>query len=71
MPTRTKAQLVADRRSRELRRALGIDLRHAREDQGISLRRVAHAAGIDPGHLTRIEAGTVADLRREVAEVWH
>jgi len=60
MPTRTRAQITADRRSRELRRALGTDLRHAREDQGITLRRVADAAGIDPAHLTRIEGGNVA-----------
>src|SRR5918998_6909189 len=60
MAVRTKLQQAADRRSLELRRALGTDLRHAREDQGLGQRRVAQAAGIDPGHLARIETGTVA-----------
>jgi transcriptional regulator with XRE-family HTH domain len=57
MGDRTKLQLEADRRIRTLRRALGTELRQNREDQGHSQRAIAHAAGIDPSHLCRIEAG--------------
>lgn len=59
MGSRTKLQQTADRRSRERRRAIGVELRTAREDQGIAQRRLAEEAGIDPAHLARIEAGTV------------
>ena len=60
MAMRTNLQQRADRRSRELRRAIGHDFRQSREDQGIGQRTLARAAGIDPGHLARIESGTVA-----------
>jgi transcriptional regulator with XRE-family HTH domain len=59
MGQRTNIQLAADRRARETTRAIGAELRRIREDQGISQRAVAAAAGIDPGHLSRIEAGAV------------
>jgi transcriptional regulator with XRE-family HTH domain len=60
MGVRTSLQLRADRRSRDLRRGLGVELRSNREDQGVSQRQLASAAGIDPSHLARIEAGAVA-----------
>ncbi len=59
MGQRTKIQLAADQRTREATRAIGAELRRSREDQGISQRAVAASAGIDPGHLSRIEAGAV------------
>jgi transcriptional regulator with XRE-family HTH domain len=47
----------ARRRHRELRRAIGTDLRTLREDAGVSLTATAQAAGIDRTHLHRIELG--------------
>ena len=59
MGQRTKLQLAADQRTRETTRAIGTDLRRNREDQGIPQRAVATAAGIDRGHLSRIESAAV------------
>ncbi|HEV8488480.1 MAG TPA: helix-turn-helix transcriptional regulator [Candidatus Limnocylindrales bacterium] len=59
MGARTKAQLDADRRTVETRRAIGAELRRNREDQGLPQRSVAGGAGIDRGHLSRIEAWKV------------
>lgn len=47
----------AQRRHRELRRAIGADLRALREDSGVTLSSAALAAGIDRTHLHRIELG--------------
>jgi transcriptional regulator with XRE-family HTH domain len=60
--TRTKVQLTADRRTIEVRRALGVELRRNREDQGLRQRSVSVEAGIDRAHLSRIESGGVASL---------
>jgi transcriptional regulator with XRE-family HTH domain len=49
-------QQVADRQ-RELRRAVGEEMRRVREDEGLSLRSVSAAAGYHHSHLPRIEAG--------------
>lgn len=42
-------------------------VREARAAQGLAASRVALAAGIDPGHLRRVEAGTI-DLRLSTLE---
>lgn len=55
--TRTKRELDVDRREELIRRAIAQELRHQREDAGISLSRLARAAGITPGFLSKIEAG--------------
>lgn len=47
----------ARRRHRDLRRAIGTDLRTLREDTGLTLSATAQAAGIDRAHLHRIELG--------------
>jgi transcriptional regulator with XRE-family HTH domain len=57
MPT-TRMLARARRQAGELRRGLGGDVRRQREDAGLSGRDLAAAAGIDPAHLRRIEAGT-------------
>ena len=49
----------ARRRHRDMRRALGADLRGMREDCGATLTSIAAAAGIDRAHLYRIELGEV------------
>jgi transcriptional regulator with XRE-family HTH domain len=59
MASRKGVQVRADRRTAELRRALGAELRANRVDQGISQQRLADAVGIDRGHLARIELGAV------------
>lgn len=62
MGTRTKVQLTADRRTIEVRRALGAEFRRNREDQGLRQTSVSVEAGIDRAHLSRIESGGVASL---------
>jgi transcriptional regulator with XRE-family HTH domain len=54
---RTKLQMNADRRAAEGRRALGAEIRHLREDAGLSKAVVARTAGIDPTHLRLVEDG--------------
>lgn len=48
----------AARRERELFRYIGRQVRDLRLDAGLSQAAIARAADIDPGHLSRIEAGT-------------
>lgn len=48
----------AARRERELFRFVGRQVRDLRLDAGLSQAAIARAADIDPGHLSRIEAGT-------------
>ena len=43
---------------RELFRALGAEIRRHRDDAGRSQAAIARAAGISPGHISAIEAGT-------------
>ena len=43
---------------RERFRALGVEIRRQRDDAGRSQAAIARAAGISPGHLSEIEAGT-------------
>jgi len=69
MGQRTKLQLAADQRARETTRAIGTELRRSREDQGIAQRAVATTAGIDRGHLSRIEAGLVEATLGSLARV--
>lgn len=60
MGSRPRLQVVADRRSVEMRRAIGADFRANRVDQGVSQQRLADAIGVDRGHVARIEAGAAA-----------
>ena len=53
----TALQREARRRAMELRRSVGESIRRLREDSGLSQAAVAHAAGVDPAYLGRIEAG--------------
>jgi transcriptional regulator with XRE-family HTH domain len=53
----TKLQRDARRRASEIQRAIGNELRRLREDAGLTITRVAAAAGIDRRFLARIEAG--------------
>jgi transcriptional regulator with XRE-family HTH domain len=60
MGSRPGVQLRAERRTAELRRAIGQDLLASRMDQGISQQRLADAIGLDRGHIARVEAGVAA-----------
>ncbi len=56
------------RRQRWLRASIGRQLVELRENVGVTRTAAAHAAGIDPAHLLRIEAGTAqASLEAVVA----
>lgn len=55
--SRTKIQVLADRRAEEGVRALGAEIRVLREDAGLSKAAIARIAGIDPTHLRLIEEG--------------
>ncbi|MBM4408918.1 MAG: helix-turn-helix transcriptional regulator [Chloroflexi bacterium] len=57
---RTRHELEVARRDRDLRRALGAQIRQLREDAGISQAALARAAGLDRAHVCRIESGTAA-----------
>jgi transcriptional regulator with XRE-family HTH domain len=48
---------LVGRRADELRRAVGAQIRHLREDSAISQRRLAVAAGVPQSHLSEIERG--------------
>ena len=54
---RTRLQAAVDRTSDAIRRSVGEQFQHLREDAGLSKADVARAAGIDPTHLGYIEAG--------------
>jgi transcriptional regulator with XRE-family HTH domain len=54
---RSSERTIVGRRTRAIIAATFADLERLRLDAGISLARVARAAGIDPGYLTRIIAG--------------
>ncbi len=54
---RTKSELMAARRLRELDRAIGVQLRTIREDAGARAAAVARSSGISASHLSGIEAG--------------
>lgn len=58
MPT-NESNRRRSRRAAELRRTLGADLSRHRIDAGLTLRRVADAAGISASHLCEIELGRV------------
>jgi transcriptional regulator with XRE-family HTH domain len=55
---RSRLVFGARRRSDELSRATGAELRRSREDAGISQRRLAVAASISQGYLNAVEAGS-------------
>lgn len=54
---RTRLQVVADRAAAESLRAIGEQLRHMREDSGLSRAAVARVAGIHPSYLRLVESG--------------
>jgi transcriptional regulator with XRE-family HTH domain len=54
---RTKLQVAADRAADAAVRAAGEDLRHLRDDAGLTKTAVANVAGIDPTHLAYVERG--------------
>jgi transcriptional regulator with XRE-family HTH domain len=56
---RTKLQRNGHTRAREQKRAIAAELRRAREDVGLSQRRLAFAAGISQGTLSAIETGEI------------
>lgn len=65
MPTSapTRLQREETRRAERTARLIGEEFRHAREDAGLSQRRVAHAAGISQPYLAAVEGGSaVASL---------
>lgn len=55
---RTRVQRAGSRRARELRQRLAHDITAAREDAGLSQRRLARAAGIASSTLNELERGT-------------
>jgi transcriptional regulator with XRE-family HTH domain len=66
---RTRAAQRAGRQELELRRSVGAEIGRAREDAGISLRRLARAAGISHSHLWAIEAGLVSPSFEVLARI--
>jgi transcriptional regulator with XRE-family HTH domain len=54
---RTRLQLAADRTAAAARRTAGENLRHLREDAGLSKSAVAAIAGIDRTYMTEVEDG--------------
>ncbi len=54
---RTRLQVNAQRRHREMLRDISEHLRRLREDSGLTQTSVAHAAGLSQGYLSEIEAG--------------
>jgi transcriptional regulator with XRE-family HTH domain len=57
---RTQLQVGADRAAAAARRSIGGNLRHIREDAGLSKEAVSRVAGIDPTWLREIEDGRAA-----------
>lgn len=57
--SRTSRRTAIGRQAQDVRRRLGFEIRRLRTDAGLSIRALAEAAGIDHGHLARIEAGGV------------
>jgi transcriptional regulator with XRE-family HTH domain len=56
--SQSRIRLDGSRRLRDVVRALGVELRRLREDQGVSQAAIARAAGVSPAHLCSIEAAT-------------
>lgn len=57
-PPRTRIQRAGADRARALRRRIASDIRQARDDAGLSLRRVAVAAGVSHATLSALERDT-------------
>lgn len=56
--TRTSLRTANGRRTREVNRAVVVDIDRLRRDAGMSVRRLARAASIDAGYLSQLFAGT-------------
>src|SRR5438874_1604007 len=54
----TKTEVEATRRERDLRHALGLDLRNQCSDASLTQARLARAAGLSPAQVSRILSGT-------------
>src|SRR5690242_910077 len=66
-PGRTRGAVEADRRERDLRRALGLDLRNQCADAGITCAALARASGLSAPHVSRILAGLESPSLHAVA----
>lgn len=66
---RTRIEVAASRRTLELTRAIGEEVRRLRVDSGLSGRRLAHAAGISHSTLLSLEAGAGDPTLAVVARV--
>jgi transcriptional regulator with XRE-family HTH domain len=53
----TQLQRRIRQHQRDVRAAVGEELRHVRLDANVSIRRLGQAIGVDPSHLARAEAG--------------
>jgi transcriptional regulator with XRE-family HTH domain len=62
---RTRLQIAGSRRGQDLRVALGTELRHLREDSGLSARTLARLAGVSHTSVERVEDAT-ADPTLEI-----
>jgi transcriptional regulator with XRE-family HTH domain len=56
---RASRRTAVGRAAAELRRRFGLEIRRLRIDSGLSIRALSAAAGLDHGHLARIEGGHV------------
>lgn len=68
-PPRTRPQRDGQRQARTIRRDVGSEITRLREGSGLSLRRVAEAAGIAPSTLASIEAGARSPTIEVLARV--
>jgi transcriptional regulator with XRE-family HTH domain len=57
MPGRVGRPTNTSRRTAQLRRAIGGEIRRTRDDAGLSQARLARLAGISPAHLSGVEGG--------------
>lgn len=68
-PPRTRPQRDGHRQARTIRRDVGAEIARLREGTGLSLRRVADAAGVAPSTLASIEAGAHSPTIEVLARV--
>jgi len=69
LPPRTVIERSAARRAQRIRAAISHDLRHAREDAGLSLATVASAAGVSKSELHQVERGRTEPRLESLARV--
>jgi transcriptional regulator with XRE-family HTH domain len=66
---RTKLQRSGHARAREQQHAIAAEVRRARDDAGLSQRRIAYAAGVSQGTLSEIETGEVEPTLEVLARI--